>query len=278
MTIKSALLCLCLLSSPALLRAELREYLIDFSDLLGVNKNGPETGDEKAELGHAHVIETGPSDVPAVALTLDDGPSIYTAPVLEILAKHDAHSTFFMIGENVAPHRDAAKRVAAAAHEIGNHSYTHPNFCSAEMSRNPNRRRVIEEEVQKATKAIQDATGLTPKLMRMPYGCNARWAEDAVQALGYDLVFWSVDCRDWSRPGSDQISRISVAQAKAGSIILLHDGGGDRSQTVRAMEAILTGLRAKGLRVLTVSQLVDANPHLKELFIQRPAEASSNLD
>ena len=276
---KSSLaLAACLISAASLASAQgTSEFILDFSSLPGFEQPGGKDED-KIPPGHAHIIETGPTHVQAIGLTLDDGPSNYTAQVLDLLAKHGAHATFFMIGENVAPHRDAARLVAAGPYQIGNHSYTHPNFCSSEMTRNPNRVRVAQEEVRKATLAIEQATGVAPKLMRMPYGCNARWAEDAVQAMGYDLVFWSVDCRDWSRPGVDQIARISISQAKPGSIILLHDGGGDRSQTVRALEAILNGLHAKGLKVLTVGELMEADPHIKALFLERPSETVPNAD
>ncbi|MBI3549584.1 MAG: polysaccharide deacetylase family protein [Elusimicrobia bacterium] len=232
------------------------EHLIlEFDELLGVDK-------AVTQGAHADVIETGPSNIPAVAVTLDDGPSQFTGPALDKLAAHGAKSTFFMIGQNVGPHAGDARRVVAAGHEVANHTNTHQNFCGGE---NPARRRQLEDEVRKAASAIEQATGVSPKLMRFPYGCSQKWATSAVERMGYGVVLWSVDCQDWKRPGSDRITRVVLSQVKAGSIILLHDGGGDRSQTVQALGAILSGLSAKGLKAVTVSDLIKANPHLQLL-------------
>lgn len=199
-------------------------------------------------------IERGPATVKAVAITLDDGPSLYTQAALDVLAKHHVRATFFMVGEMVAAHPDFARKVLAAGHEIGNHTYHHLNFCAEET---PEKLKQLDAEIVTSAAAIEKAVGKKPALLRMPYGCHRAWLDREAQRLGYDRpVLWDVDGEDWKKPGVAALVTRYVSQAKPGSILLMHDGGGDRTQTVAALDQVLTGLEQKGLGTLTAGEML----------------------
>lgn len=205
------------------------------------------------------VFHQGPADVPAVAITFDDGPGASTPGVLEVLARHGVKATFFVVGREVERRPALAARIVQEGHEIANHTYSHANFCSRAL-RGPGRRDMLKEDIKEGAQAILSATGVKTRLLRMPYGCNRRWIDDLADRLGYTLVLWSVDCRDWSRPGAAELATRALENARAGSVILLHDGGGDRTQTVAALDLILYGLEAKGLRAVPAGELLKPHP------------------
>ena len=175
-----------------------------------------------------------------VALTFDDGPSSYTPQVLSILKHHHVKGTFFEIGEQVST---ISGKVLKAGEELANHSYRHESYPGRSSMRATNTR-------------IKSASGFKPCLFRPPGGAyNSRVVGDA-SALGMTTVLWDVDPRDWSTPGSDAIYSRVVSATRPGSIVLMHDGGGDRSQTVAALPRIIKTLRGRGYRFVTVSKLL----------------------
>lgn len=214
-----------------------------------------------AEVRAARFVVCGPADVPAVALTFDDGPGKDTPAILDVLARHGAKATFFMVGVEVMRFREIARRVTREGHEVGNHTLTHPNLCSRRLQpgegQNPGGRMgFFEDEVLESAEAIAEATGVEPSLLRLPYACRAAWAEEAGCRLGMTVVRWSVDGRDWKKWGPEAMARYYLRRAKPGAILLLHDGGGDRRQTVEALKLILVGLRRRGLKAVTVGELI----------------------
>src|SRR5438445_4216655 len=135
-------------------------------------------------------------DGPYIAMTFDDGPStVLTPKLLDLLAAHHIKATFFVIGENVAEHPEIVARAAREGHEIGNHSWSHPNF--AKMSQEN-----VRSQLRRTDDAIRSATGNRPNLMRPPYGSitarEKRWIHDE---FGYQIILWEVDPNDWKRPG-----------------------------------------------------------------------------
>ena len=200
-----------------------------------------------------------PVSFKVVALSFDDGPSQYTPEILAILAMHHVKATFFMLGDEVEKHPEIARQVVAAGHELGNHTYDHPSFCShtAPDSEQEQRLRAkLEFEIEKTHAILAMETDLAPKLMRMPYGCNPRDLDAIVRKLDYSAVFWSVDGRDWSRPGVKYIVDRYSDETKPGAVLLMHDGGGNRSETVAALDAILTGIEERGLTFVTIGQML----------------------
>ncbi|MCY1138496.1 bifunctional polysaccharide deacetylase/glycosyltransferase family 2 protein [Actinoplanes sp. Pm04-4] len=192
-----------------------------------------------------------------IALTFDDGPDPqWTPKILDVLAKHHAPATFFVVGSQVARHPGLAERIAREGHELGGHTFTHPDL--AEL---PEWRREMENSQTQL--AIADATGGATRLMRPPYSSFADALTDkdwqtvqAVGAQGYLTVLDTMDSEDWKRPGADAIVRNLTPKGTAGQIVLLHDAGGDRSQTVAALDRLIPQLQKRGFRFSTVSAAI----------------------
>ena len=187
-------------------------------------------------------------DGPYIALTFDDGPSATLTPkLLDLLATHHIKATFFVIGENVAEHPEIVSRAAREGHEIGNHSWTHPNL--GKMSDESVRR-----QLQQTDDAIKSATGKRPTLMRPPYGSitarEKRWIHDE---FGYDIILWDVDPYDWKRPGPAVVRARILKETRPGSIVLSHD---IHPGTIEAMPSTFDELEAKGFKFVTVSELI----------------------
>ena len=175
-----------------------------------------------------------------IALTIDDGPSpVYTPEVLRILEKYDIKAAFSMVGENVAYYPSIAREVADAGHLIVNHTWNHANLMSMKRSKLPG-------EVDRATDAIQSATGQRPGMFRAPYGAWSPTLLDYCESKKLTPLDWSVDPKDWTRPGVGKIVKAIMGTTKTGSIILEHDGGGDRSQTVAALKIAIPRLIDEG--------------------------------
>jgi peptidoglycan-N-acetylglucosamine deacetylase len=190
-------------------------------------------------------------DQPYIAMTFDDGPSAENTPrLLEILKQRNIKATFFLIGQNVATNPDLVRRILSEGHEVGNHSWTHPQLSKLSDDR-------VTAEITKTQDAIKDASGFTPTLLRPPYGAiTARQREWIANQFGLNIILWSVDPFDWKRPGASVITQRILSQVRPGAIVLSHD---IHKQTVDAMPATLDALIAKGYKFVTVSQLIAMN-------------------
>ena len=198
-------------------------------------------------------VYRGSSSRPAIAVTFDDGPSEATLPLLDILAEFNVPATFFQCGLNVRRMPAVARAVLHAGHEIGNHSHTHP----ALYFRSP---AAIESEFVTAQRTIEDALGITPVLMRAPFG--VRWfgfrrMQAQLRLLG---VMWTVLVRDWKLDAAS-IARRVVTRVRNGAIICLHDGRQlvsrpDVQPTLDAVRQIIPRLVSRGFEFQTVSQLL----------------------
>ena len=184
-------------------------------------------------------------------MTFDDGPSAENTPrLLEMLKQRNIKATFFLIGQNVVSNPDLVRRILAEGHEIGNHSWTHPQLSKLSDDR-------VTAEITKTQDAIKDASGFTPTLLRPPYGAiTPRQREWIQNRFGLNIILWSVDPFDWKRPGASVITQRILSQTRPGAIILSHD---IHKQTVDAMPATLDALIAKGYKFATVSQLIAMN-------------------
>lgn len=193
--------------------------------------------------GNGQLVRSGPGGRKRVALTFDDGPSDYTPQVLHILKRKNATATFFMLGQQVVRYPATARRVLALGHEIGNHSYDHDLLPSGSNIRHANRN-------------IIRTTRFRPCLFRPPYGAVSSSLVASARAARMKVINWDVDTTDWKLPGAGYIRSHVLGSARSGSIVLMHDGGGPRSQTVEALPGIIDGLRNRGYRLVTVSQLL----------------------
>ncbi|MFJ9461649.1 polysaccharide deacetylase family protein [Kitasatospora sp. NPDC101447] len=181
-----------------------------------------------------------------VYLTFDDGPSsAYTPKVLATLARYGVRATFFEIGQNVAAHPSLTAEVARQGHSVQNHSWSHPDLRRLSGS-------ALDSQVSATDRAIRARTGRTPTCLRPPYGALNATVRSHAAALGKQVVLWSVDPADWSRPGTAAIRSRVLNSVRPGSVILLHDGGGDRSQTVAALPAVISTLKARGYGFATL--------------------------
>ncbi|MEV4630446.1 glycosyltransferase [Micromonospora sp. NPDC049523] len=190
-----------------------------------------------------------------IALTFDDGPDpLWTPKILDLLHEHQVPATFFVVGSQVGRYPELTARIADGGHELGVHTFTHPNL--AEL---PSWRRRME--YNQTQLAIAKATGVKTSLIRFPYSSRADAIDDRnwplvreAGELGYLTVVNDTDSVDWARPGVDAIVRNATPTGDNGAIVLFHDAGGDRAQTVAALHRFIPELKAKGYRFTTVSQ------------------------
>lgn len=185
---------------------------------------------------------------PVVALTFDDGPhGTLTPKLLDILAREGVHATFFVLGENVELYPDIAKRIVAEGHEIANHSWQHPSLPRVSAER-------LDRELRKTSDIIEQTTGHKVTVMRPTYGAlNDRVQKSLIEDYKLDVILWSVDPRDWKRPGPSVVARRMVSGAHPGAILLAHD---IHPGTIAAMPQTIAGLKAKGYSFATVSELL----------------------
>ncbi|HEY7123388.1 MAG TPA: polysaccharide deacetylase family protein [Ktedonobacterales bacterium] len=195
-------------------------------------------------------ISHGNPHLPEIALTFDDGPSSgYTTQVLSVLRKYGVHATFFMLGEWVQRYPTLAQAVLADGHAVENHSWSHPNLTSLSTS-------AIQQQLANTSNVIQQTIGVAPAFFRPPYGSYNSRVLSVAGSLHLTPVLWDIDPRDWSRPGTSAIVNNVLSHLHNGAIILMHDGGGDRSQTVQALPTIIQQARARGYRFVTVPLLL----------------------
>ncbi|MBS4202390.1 polysaccharide deacetylase family protein [Bacillus sp. FJAT-49732] len=183
-----------------------------------------------------------------VALTFDDGPSKKVTPqVLQVLKEHNAKATFFMLGTQVDYYPDLALEIAEEGHEIGNHSKSHPNLRNMGIQQ-------IKEELDYTTNKIKEATGITPKLIRPPYGSY----NDSVIKYAKDhddsIILWSVDSLDWKSRNAKAVNDVVQKEITNGAIVLMHD---IHQETADALPQLLTALESEGYQFVTVSQLLE---------------------
>jgi peptidoglycan-N-acetylglucosamine deacetylase len=188
-----------------------------------------------------------------IALTFDDGPGPYTPQVLGVLEREDAPGTFFEIGEEDRYFGAATSQLVAHDLPIGDHTFSHPQLPS--LSEADQRSQILDE-----TKAIGRYGAPFPRLFRPPYGSWNKTTLALTQQYHMLTVLWTVDTSDWQRPGVQSIIHTAVSGARPGAIILMHDGGGDRSETVAALPKVIHDLRQRGYRLVTVPQLLVDNP------------------
>lgn len=193
----------------------------------------------------------GNTHLPEIALTFDDGPNpFYTPQVLAILQRYGVKATFFDVGYLVADYPNIVRQEYQEGNIVANHSWSHPvlTYFSA---------RAILSQLASTTNAIQAAIGVRPTFFRPPYGAMNNTVLAQARHLGYTTVLWDGSAGDWKLPGVGVIISKLLSYARNGAILLLHDGGGNRAQTVAALPTIITTLENRGYKLVTIQQLVD---------------------
>jgi peptidoglycan/xylan/chitin deacetylase (PgdA/CDA1 family) len=186
----------------------------------------------------------------AVALTFDDGPSPqYTPRILAALTRLRVRATFFVIGYLAEANPDLVRRELRLGMTVGNHSYNHPEVPPFDQLPP----RLLADEIALGGQVLS-RLGARPRLFRPPGGSTSGAVVRAAAALGQRVVLWSVDPADW-RPGSSakEITKRVLSAVRPGSIVILHDGGGDRSATLAALPAIVRGIRHRGLHLVALT-------------------------
>ncbi|MFG2494329.1 polysaccharide deacetylase family protein [Streptomyces caniferus] len=181
-----------------------------------------------------------------IFLTFDDGPHpLYTPDILRILRRHEVRATFFVIGENAVEFPGLLYDIADEGHAVGNHTWTHPQLTALPPG-------AVRSELGRTSSLIEDILGTAPDLARAPYG---EWDDPALSIcndLGMSPVGWAVDSQDWTLPGARTIAHTVLDAMHPGAIVLSHDGGGERWQTVEALEWYLPRLLDEGYRPLRI--------------------------
>lgn len=192
----------------------------------------------------------GNSHLPEIALTFDDGPNpYYTSQVLALLRRYGVKATFFLIGSLVAAYPNLVQQEYQQGDVVGNHTWTHPELIKLSSP-------AVRYQLQSTSNELQAVTGVSSTIFRPPYGEFNRSIQSTAASLGLSTILWNVDPKDWSLPGTNVIISRVLHFAHNGSIILMHDGGGNRLQTVAALPTIITLLKQQGFQFVTIPRLI----------------------
>ena len=200
-------------------------------------------------LGYTRFIHEGRPRKRQVALTFDDGPSPYTDQILHILHRHDTPATFFVLGNMVDERPEVVRRELHQGHAVGGHTYDHPHMALLPLGDQIH-------EFDDLDQAMEDNKLPRPQLFRPPY---ASFNADTIELLDHRrllMVLWSIDTGDYLDPGSEVIAERALDGVGPGSVILMHDGGGDRAETIAALPKIIEGLRERHLQPVTIPELL----------------------
>jgi peptidoglycan-N-acetylglucosamine deacetylase len=222
-------------------------------------------------LGYTRFIHEGRPRKREVALTFDDGPGPYTDEILHILRRHDAPATFFVLGNMVGSRPDLIRKEMRQGHAVGGHTFDHPHMGQLALS-------TQIAEFNQLADAMEENGLAEPRMFRPPYGSfNA----DTIELLDHRrllMVLWSIDTGDYLDPGSEVIAERALGGVKPGSVILLHDAGGDRSETVEALPRILHGLRKRHLQPVTIPQLLVDDPPPRDQSLEELSGIATETD
>jgi len=189
-----------------------------------------------------------------VALTFDDGPRPpFTDAILDVLRDQGIVATFFLVGQNVERHPEVARRIVREGHAVGNHGWAHRALDELSTSG-------AHEEIGRGARAIRQATGVQPSILRPPFGAfdgRIRGGRGVAADHGQTLVMWSVETRDWATRSPRAVAVGTLRQVEPGAVVLLHDGGGDREHVVTATRWMIGHLARQGYRFVTVPQLLE---------------------
>ncbi len=212
-----------------------------------------QAGAVKAVLAYTPFVKEGAGRGRDIALTFDDGPGPYTPGVLSVLERYHVHATFFEVGKMLEYFGASAVRELQDGDVIGDHTQAHPDLAT--LSAHNQREQLFEQMAR-----VELLGGPRPTLFRPPYGAYNPTTMRALRALHLLMILWSVDTDDYLQPGVPVIVQRALAGAHSGAIILMHDAGGTRTQTIEALPTMIRELRARGFRLVTVPQLLEDDP------------------
>ena len=205
-----------------------------------------------------------------MALTFDDGPSVYTPKILDILKEKGVRATFYNLGESEKAFASYAKRLVDEGHELASHTNAHQYLPKLGKD-------ALRQEITSAADALEQASGFRPQMIRAPYGAFDAQSWHRSADLISCNVLWNIDTNDWRRPGADVIANTVLKGAHNGAIVLMHDGGGDRSQDVEALPRIIDGLRSQGYELVTVSELMEKDGEFPQSVVSGNVRAPEGV-
>jgi len=233
--------------------SRIRTLAGDGAGSFAVAEQGAESTAVTHTLSYTPYVRIGGSQHREIALTFDDGPGPYTPQVISILERYHAPATFFQVGVLEKYFSASTAAIVARGYPIGDHTQTHAPM--SKLSAKDQQSQLLQE-----TAATGDYGAPFPRLFRPPYGLWDSTTLALLKKYKMLMVLWSADTSDYQMPGTDTIVERALAGAKPGAIILMHDAGGNRSETVAALPRIITRLRARGYRLVTVPHLLVDNP------------------
>lgn len=221
-------------------------------DIMGGQELKTRTGDHASELANI-VFHHGPTNKKVVALTFDDGPDVnYTTKILDILKQNGIKATFFIVGNRAKAHPEMVKRIADEGHVIGNHTWDHPDIKKITTEQ-------LKNELQRIDQLLNSIVNYYPHLFRPPYGfANANDIKE-LGSLGYKIIDWSVDTKDWAGTPPDKIMEYVHNELSPGGIVLEHCAGGRDDKldnTVEALPRIISYLKEQGYSFVTIPELL----------------------
>jgi peptidoglycan/xylan/chitin deacetylase (PgdA/CDA1 family) len=222
-----------------------------------------------ASLQPGQFFTQGDSQRKRIALTFDDGPGPETGRFLELLSRHNLHATFFVQGALVPGEAEVIRRMVQGGHEIASHTSAHTNYLAhfkqlaakakagggTEASAEAQARKDLLEDHRRTRAAIEKYAGLRVTLCRMPHGIDRPWIREVAREAGVTLVNWTYGA-DWNKGSAKELLPGYLGAIRPGAILLLHDGGKERSKSLAIAEAVIQTAQAKGYEIVTVSQLL----------------------
>ena len=206
-----------------------------------------------ASSGHYRAYSAVNTDKKVIALTFDDGPhGTYTPQILDILAENGVRATFFTVGENVTRFPELIDRELSEGHEVANHTYSHKHMAKL-------REGELINEILKCENSLFTHDEYVPRLFRPPEGILSDENSEIIARLGYDIVLWSIDTRDWSHTPVNTIVKNVIGHVDNGAIILFHDFIAKPSPTPEALKILIPRLKELGYEFVTVSELINNN-------------------
>ena len=220
---------------------------------LAVAEQSAENAAITRTLAYTPYVRIAGSQHREIALTFDDGPGPYTPQILAVLGREKVPGTFFEIGEEERYFHASTSEIVARGYPIGDHTETHPPMSELSAAQQ-------QSELLEQTSKIGDYGAPFPRMFRPPYGVWDSTTLRLLKKYRMLMILWTVDTNDYEQPGVAAIVHSAVSGAQPGAIILMHDAGGNRTETVEALPLIISALRAKGYKLVTVPKLLLDNP------------------
>ncbi|WP_243723325.1 polysaccharide deacetylase family protein [Actinomadura sp. 7K507] len=199
--------------------------------------------------------------VKCVSLTFDDGPGPHTARLLDTLKAGGVRATFFMLGEVVQEHAGVVRRMALEGHEVANHTWSHPDLTGLSPKE-------VRSQIERTQKAIRNASGVEPALMRPPYGATN---DEVGRTVGMPQILWSVDTKDWQFRSVSRDTKVGITKPERGGIVLYHDV---HKESVDSIPKVVEGLKKRGFTLVTVTEMFRGEQlKPRETYTEAPVEA-----